>query len=338
MAFRSTGRLARGAAVALCLLALAPFAAGSRAEVQGETQSEQAPAQQEPPRNVRDARQARIEAYLKKRAERAADKQRRRAEREARLQERHRLAAEARAQADDAEAAARAARAHETVERVEPMADAQESSTPSVAAATAAAGGGRVRPPSGSFGKTQKRLRQSQLGQDPTVRSYLDLFDTGEATPAQYAAFANFLAQNGLYEDALAYYDRALRVEPKNPLLWLNLGTLLRQSDHLSEAVDAYAKAIKLDPNNALAHYNMGVALHLQDRYDEAIEEFSVALRLDPSLADPEKNPQVVNNELLLPVKLRMLRNQTGTLGLPLVEVPEDRPPETAGPEQEPPK
>ena len=45
------------------------------------------------------------------------------------------------------------------------------------------------------------------------------------------------------------------------------------------------------------------------------------ALVLDPSLADPRKNPQVVNNENLMAVKLLIYQNQAGSLGLPLLQI-----------------
>ena len=59
------------------------------------------------------------------------------------------------------------------------------------------------------------------------------------------------------------------------------------------------------------------------NRYDDAIEEFKIALLLDPDLADPEKNPQVVHNELLLPVQLEIYQSNQGSSDLPLVPVRE---------------
>ena len=42
---------------------------------------------------------------------------------------------------------------------------------------------------------------------------------------------------------------------------------------------------------------------------------------LDPGLADPRKNPQVVNNENLLAVELEIYHSQAGALGLPLLQI-----------------
>jgi tetratricopeptide (TPR) repeat protein len=171
--------------------------------------------------------------------------------------------------------------------------------------------------------RVQESLREGDIGRDPTVRAYLDLIDRGEASPHQLAAFGNFLSQNGMTRDAMEYYGVALGMEQNDALLWMNVGTLHRQMQEFSMAANAYGKALSIDPNNAFAHYNLGSVLDEMGKYEEAIEEYKVALTLDPTLGDPAYNPQAANNEQLLAVKLMLYQEQTGALGLPLVELPE---------------
>ena len=99
------------------------------------------------------------------------------------------------------------------------------------------------------------------------------------------------------------------------------MGTLQQRAEDHSAAAKSFANTIKLDPANALAHYNLGVSLNEMNEYDEAIEEFKLALTLDPELADPEKNPQVINNNLLLPVQLEIYKRNQGTTGIQLMPV-----------------
>lgn len=179
-------------------------------------------------------------------------------------------------------------------------------------------GGGR-----GDFSRTHADVSRSSLATQPEIKAYIDRIDSGEAGAADYASLANAVARGGLVRQAAVYYNRAVRMEPANALLWLNLGTLQQQTGDHGAAAKSFSKAISLDPGNALAHYNLGVSLNAMGNYDEAIEEFSSALLLDPDLADPGKNPQVVNNELLLPVQLELYKNRQGASGLPLVEMPE---------------
>lgn len=170
--------------------------------------------------------------------------------------------------------------------------------------------------------KTHEMLRISEFGQDPTVAGYLDLIAAGEATAQQIAAFGNFLGQAGRGQTALGYYDLALSLDDTDTTIWLNAGTLQRQTGNLRAAAGAYVEVLGIDPNHAYAHYNLGAVLDELGEYDDAIEEYKLALMLDPSLGDPAVNPQAANNEKLMAVRMLLYKEQAGNLGLPLVTVP----------------
>lgn len=173
-----------------------------------------------------------------------------------------------------------------------------------------------------NLARAQANVRSTSLGQDPTVQEYLALIDEQLASPHQLAAFGNFLAQNGLLTDAMEYYNVALRIEQSDPVLWINVGTLHQQANNLDTAASAFSRALELAPNNAQAHYNLGSVYNAQNSYDEALKEYKTALFLEPSLGDPAFNPQAVNNHLLTAVKLMLYREQTGNLGMPLIDIP----------------
>jgi tetratricopeptide (TPR) repeat protein len=173
-----------------------------------------------------------------------------------------------------------------------------------------------------TLAKVQARLRTGPVGREPAGRAFLDKIDRNEATSTDLNAFATYLAKRGLTQDALAYEEEALRIDRKNPMLWLNLGTLQRDLGRTSAAASAYRRALTLDPNNALAHYNIGSIHDAAGNYDQAVEEYRIALTLDPGLADPVRNPQIVNNDRLLVVHLLLYQQRAGSLGLPLVQVP----------------
>ena len=186
---------------------------------------------------------------------------------------------------------------------------------------------GRNRSPQNSelprdLARAQENVRGTTLGEDPTVREYLALIEQQQASALQLAAFGNFLAQNGLVRDALEYYEVALRLEDRDPVLWINSGTLHQQLNDLSTAASAYSTALSITPNNALAHYNLGSVLNEMNRYEDALAEYKAALVLDPSLGDPAYNPQATNNTLLTAVKLMLYQEQVGSLSLPLIEIP----------------
>ena len=163
----------------------------------------------------------------------------------------------------------------------------------------------------------------SHLASDPTVAHHLTLIDRSQASPQQLAAFGNFLADSGMNRLALIYYDVALRLETKDPLLWNNLGTLHRQLGEWDKAKEAFGRALNLDPANAMAHYNLGAVYDEQRKYDNAVREYRIALTLEPKLGDPEFNPSAANNERLLAVKLLIYQDQAGNVGLPLIPAAE---------------
>jgi tetratricopeptide (TPR) repeat protein len=322
-------------------------------------------------------RQEQIDAYLKRKAEKQAEKDQRKAEREkqrlaeqeqkaqerlaaerakeeARLerQEQERQAKEAKqAQKAQAQPGAAATATEPEPAAATPTPDADKAARRAAKAAKKTAkteeGSGEPETTAAAQPKTQQKarpyrpgqkvrtlsamqqvIRQNAIAEDPVVAQYLDLFDRGEGNTAQYATFANFLAQNGFLNAAIVYYESALARDPTNALLWLNIGTIHQSAGDHSAAAASFERCLQIDPNNARAHYNLGVSMNELNQYDEAIHEFSLALRLDPTLADPVANPAVVNNDLLLPVQLELYKNRTGTIGLPLVEVSDDDEPE----------
>jgi tetratricopeptide (TPR) repeat protein len=190
--------------------------------------------------------------------------------------------------------------------------------------------------PDAALLKTSQRLREGPIGREDNAVAYLDLIDHGQASPAQVGDFATYLGKRGMIRLALMFQEYALKLNKNDATLWLNYGTLESGLEHHSSAESAFKKAIELDPNNALAHYNLGATYDLRKDYDNAIEEYRRALVLDPRLGDARINPQVVNNEHLLAVKLQIYQSQTGAFGLPLVQMQKPEPAPKAKPEPKP--
>lgn len=289
----------RGRIVAILVLALIVGPSVSLLAQQGEgTSSEPAPSspsEEDDKEARREAkRKARIEEYLRKREERLAQRELERRQKEAEqpvdLGTFSNDSSAETAKADEEKKANRGPDA----ERV-------------------------VLPP--NLAMVQHTVRTGPLGNDPTVQGYLDLIDRAEASPHQLAAFGSFLADSGWPDGAIEYYRIALSLEPNDPVLWINSGTIHRQMGKNRAAIDAYRRALSIDPNYADAHYNLGAAYDVEGKYEEALHEYKVALTLDPDLGDPSLNPLASNNPRLLAVKLLLYEEQAGNLGLPLHKV-----------------
>jgi tetratricopeptide (TPR) repeat protein len=82
-------------------------------------------------------------------------------------------------------------------------------------------------------------------------------------------ALANALYDAGQWREAITYYDRALRLDPRNADVVTDRGTCFRNMGMADEAVAEYHRALKLDPSNQDALYNLGV-VYSHDKKDLA--------------------------------------------------------------------
>jgi tetratricopeptide (TPR) repeat protein len=93
---------------------------------------------------------------------------------------------------------------------------------------------------------------------------------------------ATDLYRQGRYEEAIAYYDKALAIDP-NDVDALNYkgAALYRQGKH-QEAITYFDKALAIDPNYVPALTYKGIYVYDLERYDEAIAYYDKALAIDP--------------------------------------------------------
>jgi tetratricopeptide (TPR) repeat protein len=83
----------------------------------------------------------------------------------------------------------------------------------------------------------------------------------------------------------VAWCRAALAVQPRNVVIWNNLGVAQNALGDLPGAVKAYQKAIEIDPRNAVAYSNLGNALTKTGRLKEALALYELALAIDPKYA-----------------------------------------------------
>lgn len=100
--------------------------------------------------------------------------------------------------------------------------------------------------------------------------------------PANLAARID-LSENllyfGRYSDANRELEVALRVSPREPLVWNNLGFAAYCTGRLDKAVEYYQEALRLDPGNARVRTALADALRRLDRSDEAVKYLEQARR-----------------------------------------------------------
>jgi len=74
---------------------------------------------------------------------------------------------------------------------------------------------------------------------------------------------------------------------PEKQGAWYRLGAILNLAGRNTEALAAYQRAIELDPKDAYPHHGLGNVYSDLGNYDEAIAGYQRAIQLDPKFAAP---------------------------------------------------
>jgi len=84
------------------------------------------------------------------------------------------------------------------------------------------------------------------------------------------------------YEEAIAAYDQALKIQPKYYEAWYAKAYSLYRLQRYEHAIASYDQVIQLQPEEAVAWYIRGWMLGELQRYEEAIASYDKAIEIDP--------------------------------------------------------
>ena len=110
----------------------------------------------------------------------------------------------------------------------------------------------------------------------------ITVYGTGSQTTGFWNDKGISLAALDRYEEAIACYDKALAIDPRNAKVWSNKGVSLADLGRHMEAMDCYNKALTLDIRLAGLWANKGNSLVALGHYEEAIASYDKALAIDP--------------------------------------------------------
>jgi tetratricopeptide (TPR) repeat protein len=116
----------------------------------------------------------------------------------------------------------------------------------------------------------------------------LDFYNAAIARGGSPAGLLNKLGLTELemhnVELARAYFKRAVKLNPRDPNSWNNLGAVEYVDRGVGPAISDYRHAIKLDKKQAVFHANLATAYFEQQDFNGARKEMTVALKLDPGI------------------------------------------------------
>ena len=120
-----------------------------------------------------------------------------------------------------------------------------------------------------------------ELGRLDEAASHFETSLRLEPKAEIYSDLGFIKARQGKSEEALAYYRRALELDPHCPSAHFNLAATYAQEGALGEAESHYRQALAGKPT-AEAHNGLGYVLAREGRGDEAVAEFRKAIEVDP--------------------------------------------------------
>ncbi len=92
--------------------------------------------------------------------------------------------------------------------------------------------------------------------------------------------FADFAMKNERYAVAETIFINMIKANPTSPGAVASLGYVYMNTGRLADAEMQFAKAVRIVPNDAAAHYSLGLVYNKQERYEEAAAQFTKALDL----------------------------------------------------------
>jgi Flp pilus assembly protein TadD len=98
------------------------------------------------------------------------------------------------------------------------------------------------------------------------------------------------LASRGADQEAIEHLRRSVQLDAGNGQAHYDLASTLVRVRQFGDAVDEFRAAVRLMPDSADAHNGLGIALASRGELDEAIDEFQRALTLAPGSADVQRN------------------------------------------------
>ena len=131
---------------------------------------------------------------------------------------------------------------------------------------------------------------------EPTRKAYLDFIERHPKYAEGRVAYASFLHDMGDEDGQLEQLLKAREINPSLPSIWNNLGNYYGENGPITNCFICYEKAIQLDPTEPVYYQNFGTTVYLyrhdvtnyyhineKQTFDKALMLYSNATRLDPT-------------------------------------------------------
>ncbi len=131
---------------------------------------------------------------------------------------------------------------------------------------------------------------KNKRGLDLAIADFDQAIGLDPKNPDVYSLRGMACRSKGDFDRAIADFDQAIRLDPKNTDAYTVRGMAWQTKGDLARAIADYDQAIQIDPKDTRAYTVRGVAWAGKGDLDRAIADYDQAIRLDP------KNAAVYDN------------------------------------------
>lgn len=117
-------------------------------------------------------------------------------------------------------------------------------------------------------------------------------------TARDYVNRAFSKVEAGAYEEAIADFTDAIRLDPTDETTFYNRANTYHYLKDFEKAIADYDEAIRLNPSYAFAYHNRGGAHFFLRHYEEAVADYTEAIRLNPSHIKAYRNRAIAYRKL----------------------------------------
>ena len=115
---------------------------------------------------------------------------------------------------------------------------------------------------------------------DEALNRYKEITDMAEAQNNM----GNIYRQMGELDKAHAAFDKAIQINPKMPLVYVNKALLERQEGHSNQAEDLLKKALDIEPDFIQALYQLSIQNRLNKNFNKSLQLIEKSLKINKNI------------------------------------------------------
>ncbi|MGL6281902.1 MAG: tetratricopeptide repeat protein, partial [Microcoleaceae cyanobacterium] len=93
------------------------------------------------------------------------------------------------------------------------------------------------------------------------------------------------LLEKRQFQQAIPYFQKALKIQPHHPDIYLMLGNCFYELQQYEQAIQVYQEALQVEPNSPEIHANLGSIFVNRKQFDQAVHYYEQALKINPKMS-----------------------------------------------------